>query len=92
MPRLNVPRIRPLEALERFFASWRFPVLALAALASFEFGLVAVSLIPRADTGLGHFAEQFRIWCWGYDPRTGQWQWAYVASMLGAPITLGAVM
>lgn len=83
---------RPIWAVERFFSSWRFPVLALAMLAAFEIGLVAVSAVPRADTGLGHFAEQFRVWCWGYDPTTGRWEWAYVITMLGAPLTLGALI
>lgn len=83
---------RSIAAIERFFASWRFAVLALATLAAFELGLVAVSFIPRAESGLGHFAEEFRVWCWGYDPATGHVEWAYVVTMLGAPLSLGLLI
>jgi protein SCO1/2 len=52
-------------AIELFFVSWRFAVFALCVLLGIV-GLLAVLLwLPPAPAGLGAFAEQFRVWCFG---------------------------
>ncbi|MBW2715693.1 MAG: SCO family protein, partial [Deltaproteobacteria bacterium] len=35
-------------------------------------------------------AEDFRIWCFGYDPETGRTEWAYVMAMIGPQFMIGA--
>jgi protein SCO1 len=81
-----------LSSIQRFMSSWRFPALALAALASFELLLVVMLLAPSGPDGLGAFAEEFRVWCFGYDPATGKMQWAYVTMMAAHPAVIGALI
>lgn len=74
--------LRLVEAVSAFFEGFRFPALALSLLAFFELLLVALLLIPAAPSGLGAFAEDFRVWCFGYDPATRRLEWGYVAMVL----------
>jgi protein SCO1/2 len=46
-------------------------------------------LAPSGPTGLGAFAEDFRIWCFGYDPATGHTDVAYVMSMIVPQFMIG---
>lgn len=71
-----------LEAVRSFLASGAFPVFTISLLLSWELFLIGMLLIPPSPSPLGAFAEDFRIWCFGYDPATGRTQWAYVMSML----------
>jgi len=70
-----------LERVRRFIEGGGFPAFALCLLAFYEILLLSLLLMPPAPTGLGAFAEEFRIWCFGYDPATGGTQWAYVIAM-----------
>lgn len=54
-----------LGAIERFFTGWRFPALVLGVLGLFAAAVGAVLAIPPSETGLGAFALQFRVWCFG---------------------------
>jgi protein SCO1 len=84
-------RSRP-SWLERFFGGWRFPAYLLSVLL-FSKILVVVLLAVPADAGdLGAFADDFRIWCFGYDPDTGKMEWAYTATILMEPLLLGAAV
>ncbi|MBI5494494.1 MAG: SCO family protein [Deltaproteobacteria bacterium] len=67
-----------LAAVEVFFAGYAFPALALATLGLFAVLLATLLALP-AGTG-GNFAEQFRVWCFGYDPATGGMRWSMVAA------------
>ena len=73
---------RILGGINGFFEGYRFPALALSILSLFELLLVALLLIPAAPTGLGAFAEDFRVWCFGYDPATQRLEWGYVIMVL----------
>ena len=79
-----------LEAVSDFMAGGSFPVIALSLLLFTEFLVIGIVLVPAAPTGLGAFAEDFRIWCCGYDPATGRIEWAYVMAMLLPQFMLGA--
>jgi cytochrome oxidase Cu insertion factor (SCO1/SenC/PrrC family) len=85
-------RLNPLQLLHHFFASWRFPLCVLVVLGLAEVLQLAMLVLPKAETGLGAFAEQFRVWCYGLDPSTGHLQWSYVAMFLAEPLTLGAIV
>ncbi|MBW2712221.1 MAG: SCO family protein [Deltaproteobacteria bacterium] len=54
-------------------------------MAFYQIFLLLVFLAPAAPTGLGAFAEDFRVWCYGYDPATGHYQIAYILSMFTPP-------
>jgi protein SCO1/2 len=79
---------RPLAAMYVFFSSWRFPVLMLAVLASFDLFQVLMLVIPKSATGIGAFAEEFRIWCYGKNDATGKLIIGYVVLFLAQPAVM----
>lgn len=79
-------------ALHRFFASWRFPIAALTLLVGYKLLLLAMLLAPVGDSALGQFAEQFKTWCFGYDPATGHVVPVQAVMMLTEPLALGALI
>lgn len=75
-------------ALQRFFGSWRFPLVGLTVgIATTALG-AATLFWPPAPDALGQFAEDFRVWCFGYDPATGTIEWGYVGVFLVQPLVL----
>ena len=79
------------ERLEVFVSGGRFPAFAICLLALYELLLVALLLAPGGPTGLGAFADEFRVWCFGYDPATGRLDPGYVIGMLAPPLLVGAL-
>lgn len=73
----------------RLFAGPAFPTFALAVLLLYEAGLVALTIVPPADTGLGAFAADFRVWCLAADPATGRTNWGYAIGMISPPLFVG---
>ncbi len=82
---------RLVERLQRFFASWRFPALTLGVLLSFKLLLITALVFP-APRGLEAFADEFKIWCFGYDPRAHTYEYGYVAMTLAEPLVIGAII
>lgn len=81
-----------LKRIENFFISWRFPSFMLAAL-FFSWVLIMVMVfMPVTDTAWGAFAEDFKVWCFGYDPATGSIQWIYPIVFTINPLMLSAVI
>ncbi len=80
---------RRLEGLRNFLTGAAFPAFALSLLICWVIFLIAMLLAPADASGLGAFAEDFRIWCFGYDPATGRTEIAYVMSMIGPQFMLG---
>ncbi len=81
-----------LEGIRVFFESWRFPSFMLIVVALYMIVELAILFIPPAPDGLGAFAEDFRTWCFGYDPATGRMEWSYLVMFLTQPLILGAVI
>ncbi len=79
-----------LEKIRGFFVGGGFPAFSLSLLLCWEILLIGILLYPPAPSGLGAFAEEFRVWCFGYDPATGRTQWAYVFAMLMPQLMMGA--
>jgi protein SCO1/2 len=82
----------PLEIVRRFFIGGGFPAFALWLLLFYEVLLVGVLLIPPGSSGPAAFAEEFRVWCFGFDPATGRTEWAYVMTMTVPQLMLGAMI
>ncbi len=78
--------------LQQFFSSWRFPALVLSVLLAFKALALMVLLVPVAPAGLGAFAEEFKVWCFGYDPAKGTLESAYVGLTLAEPLVLGSII
>lgn len=79
-------------ATESFLAGWRFPSLVLAVLAAWPLLLLAILLVPAGEGEMAAFAEQFKVWCFGYDPATGELQMAYVGMLLVNPLILALLV
>lgn len=86
----NLPR--SMVGLYEFFSSYRFPVLMIAVLLSFEVFQLSMLAIPTGAPGLGAFAEEFRVWCYGLDQQSGQMETAYVLMFLAQPVVMSAVL
>lgn len=84
--------LRALGALDVFMQGWRFPALTLSALATFAFLLIVLILVPGSAGAMGGFAEEFRQWCFGWDPATGRMEWGYVLMALLSPVMLGTMI
>ena len=83
---------RSMDDVVRFFTGAWFPSFALSLLFFYELVLVGLLLVPPAETGLGAFAQEFRVWCFGYDPATGRMNWAYASTMFMPPLLVGATI
>lgn len=77
-----------LTGLESFFSSWRFPVFMLSVLFFLALLVVTVTLIPVSDSTLGTFAGEFKKWCLGYNPATGEIESIYLVMFLVQPTIL----
>ncbi len=57
--------------LTAIFRGWRFPIITLSLLFFVTLLMGSVLIIPPGQSALAAFAEDFKIWCFGYDPETG---------------------
>lgn len=81
-----------LERIENFFISWRFPSFMISTLALSWILVMVMAFVPVTDSAWGSFAEDFKVWCFGYDPETGSMQWIYLAMFTINPMMLGIVV
>jgi protein SCO1/2 len=79
----------PGAAAERFFDGGSFPAFALWVLLLWELLLAALLLAPAGGSG---FADEFRIWCFGYDPATGRTNPGFVIAMMGPPLVIAPLL
>ncbi len=75
-----------------FIISWRFAVLMLSVLFFFTLLLVAVIVLPTDAGPFASFAEDFKVWCFQYDPATGRMEWSYVVMFLLQPLLISIVI
>jgi protein SCO1 len=80
------------RSLHYVFASWRFPLTALSVLFGFALLMLVALALPVSSSPLGQFAEEFKTWCFGYDPATGRMETGYVAMMITEPFVLGGLI
>ncbi|MCC6213361.1 MAG: SCO family protein [Polyangiaceae bacterium] len=86
------PSSRLVRSLRWLFEGHRAPAYALALVVLYKLALIALLLVPASSSGFGQFAEEFKTWCFGYDPATGKLQVAYVVAMLTEPVILGGAV
>jgi len=77
--------LRVIGGVRRFLEGAAFPTFALSVMGFYQLFLLLVFLTPSAPSGLGAFAQEFRVWCYGYNPATGHYQVAYILSMFTPP-------
>lgn len=81
-----------LGRIERFFSGWRFPAWILSLLIGYELALLTALALPIGPDALGRFAEEFKTWCFGYDPATGRYETMLVVMMAGEPLGLALLI
>lgn len=69
-----------------FITSAGLPVFLAAATAVYELFLLLVVFAPPGLGAWSAFAEEFKIWCFSYDPRTGGMEWMAVIIMMAEPL------
>lgn len=69
-----------------------FAVFAIALVLFYEVLLVILLLLPPAEAGLGAFAAEFRVWCFGAGADGTSIDLRWIAAMLGPPIMLAAIV
>ncbi len=77
-----------LESIESYFISWRFPSFMLVTLFLSWLLIMVMAAVPVSDTAWGAFAEDFKVWCFNYDPETGSINWIYIFMFTVNPIIL----
>ncbi|MDQ8200285.1 SCO family protein [Pelagicoccus enzymogenes] len=76
----------------RFFTDTGFPLFLMTATVVYELFLLAIVFAPAESTAWwGGFAEEFKRWCFSYDPRTGGMEYASVVVMLIEPLFIGVI-
>ncbi|MFN0126264.1 MAG: SCO family protein [Verrucomicrobiales bacterium] len=77
--------------LRRFFLGAGFPLCLLAGALVYEAFLLLVIFGPPGTGIWGQFSEDFKRWCFSYDPRTGGMTWGAVWVMLAEPVFLATL-
>jgi len=81
-----------LESAERFIKGWKFPIVMISVVVFMIAMLTGILLVPKSGSALSAFAEDFKVWCFGYDPATGDLEWGYVWMFLVQPFIMLAVV
>ncbi len=77
-----------LRRIDTFFTTWRFPFFMLMTLGLFWVLLMIMAFMPVPDSAWGAFAEDFKVWCFGYDPETGTMKNIYLLMFTVNPLIL----
>ncbi|MCC6751487.1 MAG: SCO family protein [Deltaproteobacteria bacterium] len=85
-------RTRPLVWVQHVLSSWRLPIFVLSLLLFLNLLLLALLLLPASGSKLGAFAEDFRIWCFGYDPLTGRHSVTQIVAVFSEPVILALII
>lgn len=80
-----------ISGIRRFLTGTGFPAFLLSAAVIYEIFLMAVVFAPPGSGPWSQFSEDFKVWCFSYDPRTGGMQWAAVWVMLLEPVFLSVL-
>lgn len=86
-PPVNPSGLRRLrEGACAFFTGAGLPVFLAGATVVYELFLLLVIFAPPGLGAWSAFAEEFKIWCFSYDPRTGGMEWMAVVIMMAEPL------
>jgi len=75
-----------LSRFQAFFTGAGLPVFILSVSAVYELFLLAVIFAPPGSGPWSQFSEDFKLWCFRYDPRTGGMSWGSVWVMMLEPL------
>ncbi len=75
-------QLRLLSHLTGFLAGFRFAALVVSLLVGFALLIVLVLVVPDDAGAFGAFARDFKVWCFSYDPASGDMPSALALMML----------
>lgn len=81
-----------LRAVERLFVTWRFAVFSVTVLLGFSALLGALFFVPPAPDGLGAFAREFRVWCFGTEGTSESASWQMAVATAFELLSLSAII
>jgi protein SCO1/2 len=81
-----------LRAVEKLFSTWRFAVFSVTVLLGFSALLTALWFIPPAPDGLGAFAREFRVWCFGAESTAEGASWQMLVATAFELLSLSALI
>lgn len=82
----------PLEKVRRFIISWRFPAFGMSLLFFTTLFIAGMVFVPQGTGSLAAYARDFKVWCFRYDPATGQMEWVFVVMFILQPVFLSMIM
>ena len=86
VPASGLRRTGPRDAVRRFLTGTGLTVFVGTTTLVYEAFLLLIIASPPNWGAWGAFSEEFKIWCFSYDPRTGGMEWMAVAVMLAEPL------
>jgi protein SCO1/2 len=60
------------QSITKYLNGWRFGFQILLIILTINIVMFALYLVPPGDSALSQFATDFKVWCFGYDPHSGQ--------------------
>jgi protein SCO1/2 len=90
------PAVRGLRRLGgaagSFLSGPGLAVFVTTSVIVYEVFLLAVIFAPGSLGAWSAFSEEFKIWCFNYDPRTGGMEWMAVVIMLAEPAFIAGLL
>jgi len=80
------------ETLKRWVTGWKFPAAALSLLLSVSAFIGVILLIPETDGPLGRFARDFRLYCFGFDLKSGRFPWSEAILFFLDPLVIAGII
>jgi len=80
------------QSIHTYFSSWRLPATLISAFLFIIIFLGSILLIPATESTLSQFALDFKVWCFGYDPATGEMEWAYIWMFFLQPLLMVGII
>lgn len=77
--------------LRDFFNGAGLPVCLLAVAVVYEAFLLAVIFAPAGSGPWSRFSEEFKVWCFSFNPATGGMRWGAVWLMIFEPAVLALI-
>jgi protein SCO1/2 len=81
-----------MSTLKRWVTGWKFPASALSLLLSVSAFIGVILLIPETDGPLGRFARDFRLYCFGYDLKSGRFPWSEAILFFLDPLVIAGII
>lgn len=80
------------DRVEQYFTGPRFPSFILFTLLLFWLLMITLAFMPAGESQWGMFVEDFKRWCFGYEPESGNINWMYVITFTIQPMMIALVV